>query len=124
MRRSLVFTGILLSSSLSLIAQDHTVLAKSTTVEWGHYAVTKPAITVKSGDTVKIQTLSTCGPNDRLVARGVKPEDIPAYNDEVYKNYPEKDKGPGGHILTGPVAIEEAEPGDVPGGPILKVASD
>ena len=56
---------------------------------------------------MKIQTLSTCGPTDRLVARGVKPEDIPAYNDEVYKNYPEKDKGPGGHILTGPVAIQE-----------------
>jgi len=43
----------------------------------------------------------------------VKAEDIPVYNGEVYKNYPEGDKGPGGHILTGPIAIAEAEPGDV-----------
>jgi acetamidase/formamidase len=68
--------------------------------------------------------LSTCGPTDRLVARGIKPEDIPAYNDEIYKNYPEKDKGPGGHILTGPVAIEEAEPDDVLEVQILKVDID
>jgi acetamidase/formamidase len=112
MRRSLWFTGLLLSIFFPLMAQDHTVLATSATVEWGHYAAkAKPAITVKSGDTVKMQTLSTCGPNDRLIARGIKPEDIPAYNDEVYKNYPKEDKGPGGHILTGPVAIEDAEPG-------------
>src|ERR1700688_903575 len=124
MRCSLVVAGLLLGSSLPLTAQDHTLLATSKTVEWGHYAVTAPSITVKSGDTVKIQTLSTCGPNDRLIARGVKPEDIPAYNDEVYKNYPEKDKGPGGHILTGPVAIEEAEPGDVLEVQILKIDID
>ena len=68
--------------------------------------------------------MSTCGPTDRLVARGIKPEDIPAYNDEIYKNYPEKDKGPGGHILTGPVAIEEAEPDDVLEVQILKVDID
>jgi acetamidase/formamidase len=125
MRRSLLFTGLLLCSFFPLMAQDHTVFVTSTTVEWGHYAANaKPAITVKSGDTVKIQTLSTCWPNDRLIARGIKPEDIPAYNDEVYKNYPEKDKGPGGHILTGPVAIEEAEPGDVLEVQILKVDID
>jgi acetamidase/formamidase len=125
MRRSLWFTGLLLSIFFPLMAQDHTVLATSATVEWGHYAAkAKPAITVKSGDTVKIQTLSTCGPNDRLIARGIKPEDIPAYNDEVYKNYPKEDKGPGGHILTGPVAIEDAEPGDVLEVQILKVDID
>src|SRR5215470_14234425 len=107
---------LFLLSALLLIAppclpEDHTLLATPATVEWGHYAAgAKAAITIHSGDTVRIQTLSTCGPNDRLIARGVKPEDIPAYNDAVYKDYPEKDKGPGGHILTGPVAIAEAEP--------------
>src|ERR1700735_5429580 len=95
-----VSLSVLASSACFLPAQDHTVLATSTTVEWGHYAAdAKPAITVHSGDTVKLQTLSTCGPTDRLIARGVKREDIPAYNDEVYKNYPEKDKGPRGPIL-------------------------
>jgi acetamidase/formamidase len=124
MRHTFFLAGIMLSS-LTLMAQDHTVLATSSTVEWGHYAANvKPAVTIKSGETVKIQTLSTCGPTDRLLARGVKPEDIPAYNDEIYKNYPEKDKGPGGHILTGPVAIEDAEPGDVLEVQILKVDID
>jgi acetamidase/formamidase len=125
MRRSLVLAGILLGSSISLPAADFTLLATSSTVEWGHYAANaKPAITVHSGDTVKIQTLSTCGSTDRLVARGIKPEDIPGYNEEVYKNYPDKDKGPGGHILTGPVAVVEAEPGDVLEVQILKVDID
>src|SRR3981081_3800975 len=91
----------------------------------GHYAANaKPAITIHNGDTVKIQTLSTCGPADRLIARGVKSEDIPAYNESIYKDYPEKDKGPGGHILTGPVAVDEAEPGDVLEVQILKVDID
>ena len=125
MRRLFVSLCLLISSAALLPAQDHTVLATSTTVEWGHYSAdAKPAITVHSGDTVTMQTLSTCGPTDRLIARGVKREDIPVYNDEVYKNYPEKDKGPGGHILTGPVAIEEAEPGDVLEVQILKIDID
>src|SRR5580698_5314570 len=102
MRQLFVSLSVLFCSGALVSAQDHTVLATSSTVEWGHYAAdAKPAITVHSGGTVKIQTLSTCGPNERLIARGVKPEDIPPYYDEVYKTYPEKDKGPGGHILTG-----------------------
>lgn len=95
-----------------MLAEDHTLLATPTTVAWGYYSSSaKPALTVHSGDTVKMQTLSTCGPPERLEARGVKAEDIPAYTGPIYKDV--KDKGPGGHILTGPVAIEEAEPGDV-----------
>lgn len=125
MRRSLFFLSVLLGGSLSANASDFTLLATSNTVEWGHYSAdAKPAIHIHSGDTVKIQTLSTCGPNDRLTALGVKSEEIPSYNEEVYKNYPEKDKGPGGHILTGPVAIEEAEPGDVLEVQILKIDID
>jgi acetamidase/formamidase len=91
-----------------------TLLATPTTVAWGFYsAQAKPVLTIKSGDSVKIQTLSTCGPRQRLESLGVAPADIPAYVDDIYKNYPAADKGPGGHILTGPVAIDGAEPGDV-----------
>jgi acetamidase/formamidase len=124
MRPLLVFLSVLLAGSAAR-ANDYTLTATAKTVEWGHYAANaKPAITIHSGDTVTIQTLSTCGPNERLIAEGVKPEDIPAYNEEVYKNYPDADKGPGMHILTGPVAIEEAEPGDVLEVQILKVDID
>ncbi len=100
-------------SALHLHAQQ-TLLATPTTVAWGFYsAQAKPVLTVHSGDTVKIQTLSTCGAPERLKSLGVAEADIPAYVDDIYKNYPAAEKGPGGHILTGPVAIEEAEPGDV-----------
>ena len=38
------------------------------------------------------------------------PGDIPQFERDIYEQV--KDRGPGGHILTGPVAIAEAEPGD------------
>jgi acetamidase/formamidase len=97
--------------------------ASPSTVAWGYYsAKAKPALTVHSGDTVRMQTLSTCGSNERMISEGVDPKDIPAYNAEIYKQV--TDKGPGGHILTGPVAIAEAEPGDVLEVQILKIAID
>ncbi len=104
-----------LAASAALAQQaTQTLLATPSTIAWGFYSArAKPALTVKSGDTVKIQTLSTCGPRQSLEALGIAPSDIPSYVDDIYKNYPAADKGPGGHILTGPVAIEEAEPGDV-----------
>ena len=91
---------------------SNTLLATPSTVVWGYYsAKAKPVLTVHSGDTVRIQTLSTCGPNERLIEEGVAAANIPSYNADIYHEV--KDKGPGGHILTGPVEIAEAEPGDV-----------
>jgi acetamidase/formamidase len=125
MRRFVVAAGLFAGVCPNGFGQQtYTVNATAKTVSWGYYGSMHPALTVHSGDTVVMQTLSTCGPNDRLIARGVKAEDIPPYNDEVYKNYPESEKGPGGHILTGPVAIAEAEPGDVLEVQIQKIAID
>ena len=104
-------------------ATDHELPARPDTVAWGYYSgQSRPVLTVRSGDTVRMQTLSTCGSPETLVARGVKPEDIPPYTHAIYKEV--SDKGPGGHILTGPVAITEAEPGDVLEVQILKVEMD
>jgi acetamidase/formamidase len=105
------------------LAAEHTLLATPATVAWGYYSgQSKPVLTVKSGDTVRMQTLSTCGSPETMMSRGVKAEDIPAYTHAIYKEV--TDKGPGGHILTGPVAIAEAEPGDVLEVQILKVEMD
>jgi acetamidase/formamidase len=105
---------LILSVSATHLDAQQTLLATPTTVAWGFYsAQAKPVLTVHSGDTVKIQTLSTCGAPERLKSLGVAEADIPPYVGDIYKNYPAAEKGPGGHILTGPVAIEEAEPGDV-----------
>jgi acetamidase/formamidase len=113
-------TAALCAAALLAIPASHaqqatqTLLATPTTVAWGYYSArAKPVLTIKSGDTVTIQTLSTCGPRARLEALGVAPADIPSYVDDIYTKVPAAEKGPGGHILTGPVAIEEAQPGDV-----------
>jgi acetamidase/formamidase len=104
-------------------APQATLLATPETVVWGYYsAKAKPVLTVHSGDTVRMQTLSTCGPTERMVEEGVAPADIPDYNAKIYNEV--KDRGPGGHILTGPVAIAEAQPGDVLEVQILKIDID
>ena len=103
--------------------KSYELAASPETVVWGYYsAQAKPVLTVHSGDTVRIHTLSTCGSTTRLEGLGVKHEDIPPYNAEIYAKV--TDKGPGGHILTGPVAVAEAEPGDVLEIRILKVDID
>jgi acetamidase/formamidase len=121
----------LIASAASLVAAaiaaaqapQATLLATPQTVVWGYYsAKAKPVLTVHSGDTVRMQTLSTCGPTERMVSEGVDPKDIPDYNAKIYDEV--KDRGPGGHILTGPVAIAEAEPGDVLEVQILKIDID
>jgi len=59
-------------------ASDHALLATPQTVEWGYYnSEAKPVLTVHSGDTVRIQTMSTCGSRDDLFKLGVRPEQIP-----------------------------------------------
>ena len=84
--------------------------ASPKTVAWGYYAAnTPPVLRVHSGDTVEIETLITNSPQ-RLEAAGVPPEQVETALREIYKEV--TDKGPGGHILTGPVYIEGAEPGD------------
>jgi acetamidase/formamidase len=112
--------GAALCAALSLLApaaiaqQTHTLLATPATVAWGYYwSEAKPVLSVHSGDTVVMQTLSTCGPPSRLEARGIAHADIPPYVADIYDKVPQSERGPGGHILTGPVAISEAEPGDV-----------
>ena len=114
-----------LSTAGTIAAQNQPVFlpASPTTVAWGYYwSKAKPVLTVHSGDTVRIQTLSTCGSSQRLEEEGVPAAEIPPYNQPIYDQV--KDRGPGGHILTGPVAIAEAEPGDVLEVQILKIDLD
>ena len=123
MRRALPLACLIAVLAPPLFAADYALLATPETVAWGYYSgQSKPVLTVHSGDTVRMQTLSTCGSPETMVSRGVRPEDIPSYTDRIYKEV--KDIGPGGHILTGPVAISEAEPGDVLEVQILKVDID
>jgi acetamidase/formamidase len=84
--------------------------ASPKTVAWGNYDATHaPVLTVRSGDTVVFHTLITSSPA-ALEKGGVRPGDVEQSLRDIYAQV--TDRGPGGHILTGPVAIEGAEPGD------------
>lgn len=88
----------------------HKLKATPKTVVWGYYAAaTAPALRIRSGDSVEMETVITNSPA-RLEAAGVPPQQVESSLREIYKEV--TDKGPGGHILTGPIYVEGAEPGD------------
>ncbi len=100
-------------------AASYELKATPQTVVWGYYsAAAAPVLRVHSGDRVRMETVSTGSPA-RLEASGVPPAQIPENFRQIYKEV--KDKGPGGHILTGPVYVEGAEPGDVLEVRIIKI---
>lgn len=90
------------------------------TVVVGHYwSVSKPVLHIASGDELTIGTLITSTPT-RLEGAGVKPADVEPALRAIIDSV--TDRGPGGHILTGPVYVDGAEPGDVLEVRIRKVA--
>src|SRR3989475_8184103 len=106
-------TTVFLMSTPLAWGQQATYTLKPTpkTVAWGYYdAKTPPVLRVKSGDTVEIQTLITSSP-ERLEKAGVPPLQVEQSLRDIHDQV--KDKGPGGHILTGPIYVEGAEVGDV-----------
>ncbi len=103
-------TFLILLIAASAWAADYQLKATPQTVVWGYYwASAKPVLTVHSGDTVEIRTLGTYTPTT-LRNGGVKEEEIEPELKAIYAEI--KDKGPGGHILTGPIFVDGAEPGD------------
>ena len=123
MNKSTVITAvcILVLAAIGLEGQQpknaagpnvHVLRPTPKTVVWGYYdAASKPVLKIKSGDTVEIQTMLTNSPQ-RLAASGVKDHDIEAELKVITAEVTGDAKGPGGHILTGPIFVEGAEPGD------------
>jgi len=90
--------------------RTHRLEATPQTVAYGYYwSEAKPVLRIASGDIIDVDTLLTNTPA-RLERAGVKPEDVQASLRAIVDGV--TDKGPGGHILTGPVFVEGAEPGD------------
>src|SRR5690242_11980300 len=110
---ALLVPGILLSAPFILARRTpstNTLKATPKTVAWGYYdAEAAPVLRIKSGDTVEVDTLITSTP-ERLEKAGVPPDQVQQSLRDIVEQV--KDKGPGGHILTGPIYIEGAEPGD------------
>ncbi|HYX68178.1 MAG TPA: acetamidase/formamidase family protein [Terriglobales bacterium] len=90
--------------------QTYHLAATPKTVAWGYYdAAAEPVLHIRSGDTVVFDTLLTNSPTG-LEKAGLPPDQVQQSLRDIYKEV--TNKGPGGHILTGPVFIEGAEPGD------------
>ncbi|MBN1223663.1 MAG: acetamidase/formamidase family protein [Candidatus Aminicenantes bacterium] len=103
--------GHALSKAKETEAKVHVLNPSPATVAWGYYwSKTPPVLTIRSGDRVKVRTLHVGNP-ETLEKAGLPPEMIEPEVRDIYREV--KDKGPGGHILTGPIFIENAEPGDV-----------
>lgn len=87
---------------------EHLLLPAPETVHWGFFdAALSPVLEIDSGDTITLETLSG-GPND-LPPEGFFATVLPHYR-AVHQGV-KPDIGP--HIMTGPVAVRGAEPGDV-----------
>ena len=87
---------------------DHVLRSKVGTVHWGYFdAEEKPVLAIDSGDRVTIETIS--GTPDVMPPPSSPFKMLPELV-EVHAQVPRKLPG---HILTGPISIKGAMPGDV-----------
>ena len=87
------------------MAEHHTLQANPETVAWGYWDATRaPVLRINSGDRVTLHSISG------------GPEDLPADHSivapEQFEIHAQCERGPGPHFLTGPIWVNDAEPGD------------
>ncbi len=85
----------------------HHLPATPAHVHWGYFdAALAPALTVKSGDLIRAEAITHhAGDAPELMMD----ETVSA----IFREVPEADRNPGVHIMTGPVFVEGAAPGDI-----------
>ncbi|MFC4735312.1 acetamidase/formamidase family protein [Bacillus daqingensis] len=97
-------------SSLASSIKDasiHSLEATPDTVHWGHWDRSlRPSLTVKSGDFVYVETVTHHAGDapDVMMDDGIR---------AIYEAIPEAEREPGPHLLTGPIYVKGAEPGDI-----------
>jgi acetamidase/formamidase len=88
----------------------HHIKASPDTVQWGFFdGSQRPVLSIKSGDIVDVETVLDGA--DFMRSTGITEEYIRPEMKEIDAKV--KDRGPGGHVLVGPIEIEGASPGDV-----------
>ncbi|GAA1998779.1 acetamidase/formamidase family protein [Microbacterium ulmi] len=102
---------------------DHYLPATPSTVLWGRLpcAADAPVLTVASGDTVTFDTVSHEGvledqgkdPLAYFGAHGVAPEAVLTDAVEIAANLSRDPANDGPHVITGPVFVTDAAPGDL-----------
>jgi acetamidase/formamidase len=102
-------------TALQTAPRTHRLEVTPETVAYGYYwSEAKPVLKIPSGDIIDVNTLLTNSPQG-LVRAGLSDEDVEASLKAVTTAFPQGNpgRGPGGHILTGPVYVDGAQPGDV-----------
>ncbi len=100
---------------------DHFVPSTPENLNWGWFPIDKdPVLRMQSGETVRVNTLTHVGagqsedPVTYLTGLGIPRDEIPQ---DVLDFWATRDgrprEGRSGHVITGPIHVEGAEPGDV-----------
>ena len=116
MKKIVAFSALVSLAASSAIAQPpktYRLEATPATVAYGYYwSDAPPVLRIASGDIIDVDTLLTNTPTG-LAKAGVPDDKIQASLKAIVSEVTGDRRGPGGHILTGPVYVEGAEPGDV-----------
>ena len=103
------------------VAADHHVPSRPETVTWGDFPLDRaPVLRMESGQTVRIDALSHAGatqseePVAYMASLGVPAHEV---LDDAIAFWASRDgrprEGRSGHVITGPIYVEGADPGDV-----------
>ena len=85
----------------------HHLKATPETIHWGYFDPSiKPALRIKSGDLIQAEAITHHAGDapDLMMDEAVT---------RIFTEVPEDDRNPGVHIMTGPIHVEDAKPGDV-----------
>lgn len=102
------------------VQPDYVVSSRPENVVWGGFPIDlRPVLTIKSGQVVRIDTLTQSGatsdaanPVTYYGQFGVQPAEVLADMTDFWLSRSKRPAYGGGHILTGPIYVTGAEPGD------------
>jgi hypothetical protein len=110
--RVIAYALLFAAGAPAVYATEHTLMPSPQTVHIGYFlSSVKPVLAIDSGDIVTIESAASIVPSVIDQSGAVPPSAVPQYQRDIYGEV--KDRGPGPHILTGPIEVRGAEPGDV-----------
>ena len=103
------------------VVADHLVPSRPETVTWGDYPLDRePVLRMESGQTVRIDALTHAGatqadePVAYMASPGVPAEEVLQDQIDFWASRERRPReGRSGHVITGPIYVAGAEPGDV-----------
>jgi acetamidase/formamidase len=112
---ALLIAGIVVAAALLSTREagsaEYTLMPSPQTVHIGYFsAALKPVLTINSGDIVTIESATSLDPAEIDQSGAVPPSVVPEYQRAIHREV--KDRGPSGHVLTGPIFVNGAQPGD------------